>query len=101
MHKAYQLRLNKVIIMTQAEKLTLIKEFGKTEQDSGSTSVQIALLSKRIAELQLHLKINKKDYSSQRGLMQMVNTRKQLLIYLQKQSDADYKDVIKRLGIRK
>ena len=87
--------------MTQAEKLTLIKEFGKTEQDSGSTSVQIALLSKRIAELQLHLKLNTKDYSSQRGLMQMVNTRKQLLIYLQKQSDADYKDVIKRLGIRK
>jgi small subunit ribosomal protein S15 len=88
-------------MITQAEKLKLISEFGKDAKDSGSTSVQIAILTKRIDGLQQHLQINKKDYSTQRGLMQMVSTRKQLLIYLQKTSEAAYKDVIKRLGIRK
>jgi small subunit ribosomal protein S15 len=88
-------------MITQAEKLVLIKEFGKNEQDTGSTAVQVAILSKRIEGLQSHLQINKKDYSTKRGLMQMVNTRKTLLIYLQEQSETEYKDVIKRLGIRK
>lgn len=88
-------------MITQAEKLALIKEFGKNEQDSGSTAVQIAIMSKRISGLQEHLKVNKKDFSSQRGLMQLVNTRKRLLIYLQESSEVEYRDVIKRLGIRK
>lgn len=88
-------------MITQAEKLKLISEFGADAKDSGSTSVQVAILTKRIDGLQKHLEINKKDFSTQRGLMQMVNTRKKLLIYLQKTSDTAYKDVIKRLGIRK
>lgn len=88
-------------MITQAEKLALIKEFGKNEQDSGSTAVQIAIMSKRITFLQEHLKNNKKDFSSQRGLMKLVNNRKQLLIYLQNSDETEYKDVIKRLGIRK
>ena len=88
-------------MLTQAEKLALIKEFGKNEQDSGSTEVQIALLTKNMAVVQSHLEVNKKDFSSKRGLMQMVNDRKGLLIYLQKNNPAGYKDVIKRLGIRK
>jgi small subunit ribosomal protein S15 len=88
-------------MITQAEKLKLITEFGANEKDSGSTSVQIAILTSRIADLQGHMKINKKDFSTQRGLMQLVNTRKSLLIYLQKTSEAAYRDVIKRLGIRK
>lgn len=88
-------------MITQAEKLALIKEFGKNEHDSGSTAVQVAIMSKRIEMLQGHLKTNKKDFSSQRGLMQLVNTRKRLLIYLQESSEVEYRDVIKRLGIRK
>jgi small subunit ribosomal protein S15 len=88
-------------MLTQEEKLALIKEFGKNEQDSGSTAVQIALLTKNMAVVQSHLGVHKKDFSTQRGLMQMVNDRKRLLIYLQKCDDASYRDVIKRLGIRK
>ncbi len=88
-------------MLTQEEKLALIKEFGKNEQDSGSSAVQIALLTKNMDIIQKHLAIHKKDFSSKRGLMQMVNDRKQHLIYLQKCDDASYRDVIKRLGIRK
>ncbi|MFA5998550.1 MAG: 30S ribosomal protein S15 [Candidatus Babeliales bacterium] len=88
-------------MLTQVEKLALIKEFGKNEQDSGSTAVQIALLTKNMAVVQAHLGVHKKDFSTQRGLMQMVNDRKRLLIYLKKCDEASYSDVIKRLGIRK
>lgn len=89
-------------MLTREEKLALTKEFGSSENDTGSTAVQIALLSKKIERLQGHLKANHKDYSSQRGLMQMVHDRKKLLVYLQRTSTKDrYADVIKRLGIRK
>lgn len=88
-------------MITQAEKLKLITEFGADAKDSGSTSVQVAILTHRIGSLQKHLEVNKKDFSTKRGLMQLVNTRKKLLIYLQKTSETSYKDVIKRLGIRK
>lgn len=89
-------------MLTKEETLALAKEFGTSEKDTGSTAVQIALLSKKIERLQGHLKVNKKDYSSQRGLMQMVNDRKSHLTYLRRTSDAKrYADVIKRLGIRK
>ena len=88
-------------MLTQVEKLAIIKEFGKNEQDSGSTEVQIALLTKNMAVVQAHLEVNKKDFSSKRGLMQMVNDRKGLLIYLKRCSPDGYVDLIKRLGIRK
>lgn len=88
-------------MLTPSEKLQIIKDFGSNEQDSGSTAVQIALLSHRINGLQGHLKSFSKDFSSQRGLMKLVNTRKTLLLYLQREDEAKYKDVIKRLGIRK
>jgi small subunit ribosomal protein S15 len=88
-------------MIKQSEKSKLIKEFAKNEQDTGSTAVQIAILSNHIAELQQHTVKHSKDFSSKRGLMQMVNARKKLLIYLQKTSVSEYKDVIKRLGIRK
>ena len=88
-------------MITKAEKSKLIAEFGSDPKNTGSTAVQVALLTTRIDGLQKHMEINKKDFSTQRGLMQLVNTRKQLLIYLQKTSEAEYKDVIKRLGIRK
>ncbi len=88
-------------MLTPSEKLQIIKDFGSNEKDSGSTAVQIALLSTRINGLQGHLKTFSKDFSTQRGLMNLVNTRKKLLKYLQKEDEAAYKDVIKRLGIRK
>lgn len=89
-------------MLTKDEKLALIKEFGANETDTGSTAVQIAFLTKKIERLQKHLQENKKDYSSQRGLMQMVHDRKGLLKYLQRTTDTNnYKSVIDRLGIRK
>lgn len=89
-------------MIKREDTLAVIKEFGTSETDSGSTVVQIALLTKKIDQLQVHLKINKKDFSSKRGLMQMVHDRKSLLLYLQRKSTAaEYKDVITRLGIRK
>lgn len=88
-------------MLTTAAKLEIIKNFGSNEKDSGSTAVQIALLSTRITDLQGHLKTFKKDFSTKRGLMKLVSTRKKLLIYLQRENESSYKDVIKRLGIRK
>lgn len=89
-------------MIKREDTLAVIKEFGANETDSGSTVVQIALLTKKIDQLQAHLKINKKDFSSKRGMMQMVHNRKSLLLYLQRTSTAaEYKDVITRLGIRK
>lgn len=88
-------------MLNSAEKLKIIQEFGKDEKDSGSTAVQIALLSSRIALLQAHLEKFKKDFSTKRGLLKLVSTRKNLLLYLHREDEAAYKDVIKRLGIRK
>lgn len=88
-------------MIKQADKSKIVQEFGTSQQDTGSTSVQIALLSNRIQDLQGHMVKNKKDFSSQRGLMQMINTRKKLLTYLKRTSETEYKDVIKRLCIRK
>ena len=88
-------------MLTLVEKTKIIKEFAKNEHDTGSSAVQIAILTKKMSILQEHLAVHKKDFSSQRGLMQMVNDRKGHLKYLQEQDSASYKDVIKRLGIRK
>lgn len=88
-------------MLNSSEKLKIIQEFGKNEKDSGSTAVQIALLSNRINLLQAHLEKFKKDFSTKRGLLKLVSERKNLLKYLHREDEAAYKDVIKRLGIRK
>lgn len=88
-------------MLNRLEKLEIIKQFGKNEQDSGSTAVQIALISHRINALQSHLEKFKKDFSTKRGLLTLVSQRKGLLVYLQREDEAAYKDVIKRLGLRK
>ena len=89
-------------MIRKEDTLAVIKEFGANANDSGSTVVQIALLTKKIENLQGHLQKNKKDYSSQRGLMQMVHDRKSLLLYLQRKvTTSRYKEVITLLGIRK
>lgn len=88
-------------MLNSSEKLKIIQEFGKNEKDSGSTAVQVALLSNRINLLQAHLEKFKKDFSTKRGLLKLVSTRKCLLNYLRREDEAAYKDVIKRLGLRK
>lgn len=83
------------------EKKEVIKEFGKKDTDTGSTDVQIALLTKRINELSDHFKVNKKDHHSRRGLLGMVNNRRKLLKYLKGKNETEYLSLIKKLGLRK
>jgi len=71
------------------------------EKDTGSADVQIALLTKRIAELTEHLKVNAKDHSSRRGLLKMVATRRSLLDYLKGTASDRYQSVVEKLGLRK
>ncbi|VGO23373.1 30S ribosomal protein S15 [Pontiella sulfatireligans] len=87
--------------MDQAVKAEVKNEYKRNEQDTGSVEVQAALLTSRIKELTEHLKIHKKDHSSRRGLIMMVNKRRKLLVYLQKRDDARYKELIGKLGLRK
>jgi len=85
----------------QAVKAEIKNEFKRNDQDTGSVEVQVALLTSRIKELTEHLKNHKKDHSSRRGLIMMVNKRRKLLSYLQKKNDVRYKELIGRLGLRK
>ncbi|MCL6563119.1 MAG: 30S ribosomal protein S15 [Firmicutes bacterium] len=71
------------------------------ESDTGSPEVQIALLTERIAQLNEHLKIHKKDHHSRRGLLKMVGHRRALLNYLRRQDPARYQAVVERLGLRR
>ena len=87
--------------MDQAVKAEIKDEYKRHEQDTGSVEVQVALLTTRIKELTEHLKTHKKDHSSRRGLIMMVNKRRKLLTYLRKQDDARYKALIASLGLRK
>jgi small subunit ribosomal protein S15 len=81
-------------------KAELIKEFGGSDKNTGSTAVQVALLSERINELTEHLKGHKKDFHSRRGLLLMVSQRARLLKYLNKSDVAQYRTLTEKLGIR-
>ncbi len=87
--------------MEKATKQQIIKEYATHESDVGSTEVQAAVLSARIRELTEHMKANKHDYSTRRGLVAMVNRRRKLLRYLESESPARYQELIKRLGLRR
>ena len=87
--------------ITQERKAELIKEFGKNEKDSGSASVQVAILSERIRNLTEHLKDHKKDFGSRRGLLAMVGQRRSLLDYIKAGDITAYKDLIEKLGLRR
>ena len=78
-----------------------ITDLKRNAKDTGSTEVQVGILTKRIQELTKHLKIHKKDNHSRRGLLQMVGKRKRLLQYLQKQDSTQYRKVINKLGLRR
>ena len=79
----------------------IVKKFGSNESDSGSTAVQIALITKKINNLTEHLKVNKKDYSGQRGLIKMVSQRRKLSKYLVKTNPDQYEKLKSELGLRK
>ena len=79
----------------------LVKEYGKTEGDTGAPEVQVAILTERIRNLTDHMQDHKKDLHSRRGLLVMVGQRRRLLDYLRRKNDARYQDVIKRLGLRR
>jgi len=87
--------------MTKARKQEILTTFARTEGDTGSTEVQVALLTERIRELTEHLKVHKKDEHSRRGLLIMVGKRKRLLAYLEKIDIERYRSLIAKLGIRK
>ncbi|MBN2689419.1 MAG: 30S ribosomal protein S15 [Gammaproteobacteria bacterium] len=86
--------------LTQNEKLALIKEHGKTDSDSGSPEVQIALLSADIKKLTEHFKTHKKDNHSRRGLIRKVNLRRSLLKYLKNKDIERYRNIVAKLGLR-
>jgi len=83
------------------EKKGIIKQFGKKETDTGSTEVQVALLTNKINKLSEHFKLNKKDHHSRRGLLGMINNRRKLLKYLKEKNEEGYFSLIKKLGLRK
>ena len=87
--------------MANEEKTETIKKFELHEGDTGSTEVQIALLTERINQLTGHMAANRHDYSSQRGLLKLVGKRRRLLTYLSKEDIGRYHKLIKELGLRK
>ena len=87
--------------LSSEAKSTIIADYGREEGDTGSPEVQVALLSKRIAELTEHFGEHKKDHHSRQGLLRMVNKRRKLLDYLKSKDQDRYRELISRLGLRR
>ena len=87
--------------MTKEEKLATIEQFKRSENDCGSVEGPVALLTGRIKELTEHLKVHKKDFSTRRGLLAMVNQRRSLLKYLSREDFSRYTALIAKLGLRR
>ena len=88
-------------MISKEKKAEIIKTYGRTPEDTGSPEVQIAILTERIRELTEHLKVNKKDHHSRRGMLKMIGQRRNLLAYLQKKDIEGYRALIEKLGLRK
>lgn len=88
-------------MIAKDKKQAIIAEYARTEGDTGSPEVQIAILTARINELTEHFKANPKDHHSRRGLLKMVGHRRNLLSYLQKTDIERYRSIVSRLGLRK
>lgn len=86
--------------LSSEEKKSIVSEYATCEGDTGSPEVQVALLTKRISDLTEHMKANKHDYHSQRGLLLMIGKRRRLLDYLKKEDINRYRSLIERLGLR-
>ena len=89
------------MVMTAEKKTELIGQYRRTDKDSGSPEVQVALLTERINELTGHLRGHRKDFASRRGLLMMVSKRNRLLHYLAQVDRTKYQDLISKLGLRK
>ena len=87
--------------LTPEKTREIVTQFGENENDTGNTRVQIALLTQRINDLTTHLRTNKKDHHSRRGLLRLVGRRRRLLNYLQKKDLEGYRALIKELGLRR
>ena len=87
--------------ITAERKAELIKEYRRDETDTGSPEVQVAMLTKRIADLTEHLKVHKHDHHTRRGLLALVGRRRRLLKYLEKTDISRYRALIERLGLRR
>jgi len=87
--------------VTKEQRLARVKEFGKNEKDTGRTEVQIAILTDEINDLTEHLKVHKHDFHSKRGLLMKVGKRRSLLDYLKDTDVVSYRELIKKLNIRK
>lgn len=89
------------MVITSERKREIAAQFGASEQDTGSTKVQVALLTERINQLTDHLRAQRKDHHSRRGLLMLVGRRRRLLDYLQRNDLEGYRALIKDLGLRK
>jgi small subunit ribosomal protein S15 len=87
--------------LTTEKTKSIFAQYGGNEANTGSVEGQVALLTERINSITVHLKANKKDFSTQRGLMKMVGQRKRLLAYLSKHNLTGYRALIEKLGLRK
>ena len=87
--------------LTQEAQQAILEEFGSNNQDTGTTEVQIALITKRIQNLTEHFRSHKKDHNSRRGLLKLVGQRRRLLSYLRRKDVERYRNIIKKLGLRK
>ena len=88
-------------MISKEKKTEIITKFARTEGDTGSPEVQVAVLTARIAELTEHLKANPKDHHSRRGMLKMIGKRRGLLDYLKDKDIERYRELIKKLGLRK
>lgn len=89
------------MVFTSEQKQTVIEKFRKHDIDTGSTEVQVALLTERIQYLTEHMKSHRKDFHSRRGLLKLVNQRRKLLEYLKQKNADSYRQTIKDLNLRK
>ena len=87
--------------MSQIDTVAIRKQFERHEKDTGSSEVQVAILTKRIEHLTEHLKTNAHDHNSRRGLIMMVNRRRKLLDYLKRTDEPRYLALVKELGLRR
>ncbi len=87
--------------LNSEQKSEIVADYRRSDADTGSAEIQVALLSARINELSAHFSDHKKDHHSRRGLLRMVNTRRKLLSYLKDTDQARYQDLISRLGLRR
>ena len=90
-----------MLYLTTEKRASIFAEFGGKATNTGSIEAQVAILTERIVQISKHLQANKKDFSTQRGLMKMVGQRKRLLSYMQKHNLTGYRALIEKLGLRK